>query len=128
MGRIEALQQRWEDYRPTKGQAIGLAIGCVMAVLALGFGAAGWVSNASAQKMVAEAADNARNQLAAAVCADKFLRADNAGARLAKLNDAGWYDRNELVAKGGWATMPDRKEPDSAVAGMCASLLADKKT
>jgi hypothetical protein len=51
----------------------------------------------------------------------------NAGATLAKLKEAGWYDRNELVAKGGWATMPDRKEPDSTVAGLCAAKLAEMK-
>jgi hypothetical protein len=31
------------------------------------------------------------------------------------------------VAKGGWATMPDRKEPNSIVATMCAAQLAERK-
>ena len=126
MRSIEALQQRWEDYRPTKSEAISLAIACVAATLLLGFGVAGWVSGSTAQKSVADASQKARNELAAAVCADRFMRAENVTLRLAKLNDAGWYDRSELLMKGGWATMPDRKEPDGAVAGECAFLL-DRK-
>ena len=126
--RIETLQQRWESYRPTKTQATWLTVGCVAATLILGFGAGGWVTGGKAKQQVAEAAANARYELAAAVCADRFMQAENARGRLAKLNGAGWYDRGELLAKEGWATMPDRKEPNTAVAGMCASLLADKKT
>jgi hypothetical protein len=30
-----------------------------------------------------------------------------------------------MVAKGGWATMPDRKEPNSVVATLCAGKLAE---
>jgi hypothetical protein len=64
---------------------------------------------------VAEAAANARHE------------GKNAGVILAKLKEAGGYDRDELVAKGGWATMPDRKEPNSTVAGLCAAKLAEMK-
>jgi hypothetical protein len=127
MGRIEALQQRWEAYRPTKAQAIWLAIICVFATLVLGFSFAGWVTGGTAEKMATDAATTARNELAAAVCADRFMHGENADARLAKLNSSGWWERSELVSSGGWATMPDRKEPNSAVAYMCASLLTDKK-
>ena len=97
MGRIDALRERFIEYRPTKSAAAWV-----------GFG--GWVSGAKAQQQVAEAAANARHELAAAVCVDEFMAGKNAGVILAKLKEAGWYDRNDLVAKGGWATMPDRAE------------------
>jgi len=124
---IERMRQGWEDYRPTKTHTFWIAAGCVAATLVLGFGPGGWVTGATAQKRIDEAATNARQELATAVCVEEFMRAKDATARLAKLVDTGWYERGELVAKGGWATMPDRKEPNSVVATMCAAQLAETK-
>src|SRR3989337_424718 len=52
---IERMQQRWEDYRPTKTHTFWIAAGCVAATLVLGFGPGGWVSGGTAQKRVDEA-------------------------------------------------------------------------
>ena len=125
LSKLEVLRQQWDDYRLTKTQAFWFATGSVAATLIVGFGIAGWVTGGSAQQMVAEAATNSRQELAAAVCVEEFMAAENAAPRLAKLSDASWYDRSELIAKGGWATMPDRKEPNSAVAALCAGKLAE---
>lgn len=125
LSKLEVLRQQWDDYRLTKTQAFWFAAGSVAATLIVGFGIAGWVTGGSAQQMVAEAATNSRQELATAVCVDEFMAAENAAPRLAKLSDASWYDRSELIAKGGWATMPDRKEPNSAVAALCAGKLAE---
>jgi hypothetical protein len=125
MTRLEAIRERFIEYRPTKTHAVWFGVGCIAATLIVGFGFAGWVTGGSTQKQVAEASANARHELAAAVCVDEFMAAKDAGATLAKLKEAGWYDRGELVAKGGWATMPDRKEPNSTVASLCAAKLAE---
>ncbi len=125
LSRIEVLRQRWDDYRLTKTQGFWLAAGAVVATLVAGFGLAGWVTGGSAEKMVAEAAAGARHELATAICVEEFMAGTDAKARLAKLSDASWYDRGEMVAKGGWATMPDRKEPNSTVATLCAGKLAE---
>jgi hypothetical protein len=125
MERIETLRQRWEDYRPTKAQAFWIAAAGIAATLIIGFGFAGWVTGGTVQKQVAEAAANARHELAAAVCVEDFMAHKDAGQILAKLKDAGWWERSELLAKGGWATMPDRKEPNSVVATMCAGKLSE---
>ena len=124
MDRIDALRQSWEDYRPTKAQAFWISAAGIAATLIAGFGFAGWVSGGTAQKMAAEAAANSRHELAAAICVEEFLADAAARARLVKLKDAGWYERSELIQKGGWATMPDRKEPNSVVAAMCAEKLS----
>jgi hypothetical protein len=124
---MEKLQQRWEAYRPSKAQAFWIGAGCIAATLVAGFGLGGWVTGGTAQKRVAEAATNARQELATAVCVEEFMAANDAKPRLAKLNAASWYERSELVAKGGWATMPDRKEPNSVVASLCAGKLAELK-
>jgi len=125
LSKLEVLRQSWDDYRLTKTQAFWLAAGSVVATLIVGFGIAGWVTGGTAEQRVTEAATNARQELATAVCVEEFMAAENAKPRLAKLSDASWYDRSELVAKGGWATMPDRKEPNSTVAALCAGKLAE---
>lgn len=120
-----SLRQRWDDYRPTKAQTFWTGVGCIVATLVLGFGPGGWVTGGTAGKMASEAADNARHQLAAAVCVEHFMRAANAGPRLQKLKDMTYYERDDLVAAGGWATMPDEKEANTVVADMCAMQLAE---
>jgi hypothetical protein len=125
MERTETLRQRWEDYKPSKVQIFWAAVAAVAVTLIIGFGFAGWVTGGTAQKQVAEAAANARHELAAAVCVEDFMAGKDAGRLLVKLKGAGWFERSELLAKGGWATMPDRKEPSSVVATMCASKLSE---
>lgn len=125
MAGIDALKQRWEAYQLTKTQAAWVGVGCIAATLVIGFGFAGWVTGGKAEKMVAEAATNARQELATAVCVEEFMASAGAKATLVKLKDAGWYERGEVLAKGGWATMPDRKEPNSVVAAMCATKLTE---
>jgi hypothetical protein len=128
LSRMETLRQRWDDYRLTKTQAFWLAAGAVVATLIVGFAGAGWVTAGSAQKMVSEAATNSRHELATAICVEEFMAAADAKARLAKLSDASWYNRSEIVAMGGFATMPDRKEPNSVVATLCAGKLSELET
>jgi hypothetical protein len=119
------LSRKWDEYRPSKMQAFWFGAGCVAATLVLGFGISGWVSAGTAEKLRTEASENARQELAAAICVDEFMQAKDAGGRLEKLKTAGWYERTEQVESGGWATMPDRKEPNRTVAIMCSSQLAE---
>ena len=120
------IVQRWNEYRPTKEHTLWFLIGCVIATLVIGFGPGGWVTGGTARKMADEAAAGSRHQLAAAVCTEEFMRAADARARLAKLKGLEWYERDDLVAAGGWATMPGEKEPNSVVAEMCANRLAEQ--
>jgi hypothetical protein len=117
--------KRWIDYRPSKTQMLWIAVGCILATLIAGFGFGGWVTADTAQKMVSQAAERARHELATAVCVEEFTQGTDAAAQLEKLKSTIWYQRDDLVAAAGWATMPDRKEPNRTVAGMCASRLAE---
>lgn len=125
MERIETLRQRWEEYRPSKTQAFWFAVAAVVGMLILGFGLAGWVTGGTAQQRIDEAAMNARHELATAVCVQEFMARNDARTTLVKLKDSGWWDRSELISKGGWATMPDRNEPNPVVASMCAAKLSE---
>lgn len=125
MAWIDGLLQRWENSRLTPTQVFWIGAGCVIATLIAGFGFAGWVTGGKAQSLASEAAASARHELAAAVCAEEFMQAANAEARLAKLNATLRWERSDALAKAGWATMPDRKEPNGVVAEMCASRLSE---
>lgn len=116
----------WQQYQPNKEHAIWIAVACVVATLVIGFGFGGWVTGGTARKMADEAAAASHNQLAAAVCAEQFMRAADARTRLAKLQALQWWERDDLVAAGGWATMPGEKEANGVVAEMCATRLADQ--
>jgi alpha/beta superfamily hydrolase len=117
---------RWQQYQPTKGQTFWIAIACVVATLIIGFGFGGWVTGGTALRMAGEAAVAARNQLAAAVCAEEFMRATDARARIAKLEALEWWERDDHLAAGGWATKPGDKEANGTVATMCAARLAEE--
>lgn len=122
----EQKMKSWDELRLTKTQAAGLTAGAVVLTVVLGFGPGGWVSGSKAREMVEAASASARTELAVAVCMEEFMHAENAKARLAKLQAAAWLERSELLAKAGWATMPDQKEPDEAVAVQCAARLAER--
>lgn len=123
MTTLSNLQQRWTDFRPTKTQAFWACAACVVATLIAGFGGAGWVTAATASKAVDEAAERARTQLAVSVCVDEFMHERDAAARLAKLKATEFFQRSDLIATGGYATMPGEKEADGAVAAQCAAAL-----
>lgn len=106
-------------------QTFWIAAGAVAVTLIAGFGFAGWVTGGTAQEMATSAAAEARHELAAAVCVEDFMKAADSGKRLQSVKDATWYERDKLVLAGGFATMPDRSEPDSIVASMCAAQLAE---
>ena len=99
-------------------------------ILGAGAGFAGgqWLRGELAQQAAAQAAHRARVELAAAVCADDFLGQDDWRSALAELIAAPWDARAGVLAKQGWASMPDRKEPEKAVARLCAVKLGEAYT
>jgi hypothetical protein len=119
------LQERYHAYRPTKAQALWFGAACAAATLVLGFGAAGWVTAGAANTMAKDAALQTRTELGVSLCVKEFMASSDARERLAKLKDTSWYDRDELVAEAGYATLPDEKAADTAVAMQCAMQLAD---
>lgn len=127
MRTFDSLQQRWQELHPSKTQAFWFAALAVAAALGLGFGPGGWVTAGNAEKQVAKAAEDARYELAAAVCVDEFMSAKAAKERLAKLQEMSWYARSDRIAQSGWATMPDREKPNTTVAILCASRLSELK-
>jgi hypothetical protein len=75
---MPSLTQRWNGYQPTKEQTFFIVVAAIIATLSAGFGPGGWVTGGSARKMAEEAAQKSRVELAAAVCAEAFMRAADA--------------------------------------------------
>jgi hypothetical protein len=99
----------------------------LMLVVGAALGAAGGKSlgERGAEEQARQAAQIARAELAAAVCADDFMDQQAARAALLRLVNVEWPRRAELLSKQGWATMPDREAPDPAVARLCALKLGE---
>ena len=125
-----SLGRHWEAYRPTKGIWLWSSAGCIVATIAVGFLWGGWVTGGTAARMASDAAAGARAQLAAMVCVAGFNLGPDAAAQLAVLKKASSYQRGDMLAKGGWLTMPGSTEPVAGAADICVQKLmsADLKT
>jgi hypothetical protein len=123
MANALSIGRRWEAYHPTKGVWFWSCAGCVAATIVVGFMWGGWVTGGTAQRMASEAADAGRAQLAAMTCVARFNLGSDATAQLAALNKAQGYERNEILAKGGWVTLPGSTEPVQGAASICAENL-----
>ena len=82
MSTKQTLGQRWEASRPTKTMLFWSCAACVAGTILVGFTWGGWTTGGTARSMAQEAALGSRNELAAAVCADRFRAATDGAARL----------------------------------------------
>ena len=134
------LSQRFKDYQASKTVLFWACAGSVAVALVVGFSWGGWVTGGSARETAANAAAQARQELAAVVCADRFLAASNAGVQLTALQQIeSSYAQTKFVQDGGWATiMPasstaDRRATAAAsaderkTAALCAAALATRE-
>ncbi len=58
------------------------------------------------------------------ICVDRFRTAADVKVTTAALNATDSWGRYTFVEKGGWATFPGNKEPNSGVADACARILS----
>lgn len=111
------------EYRPSKTQAFWACVVAIIATLFIGFGPGGWVSGGTAAKMVQDAREEARTQLVADACVARYTKRDDFASDLEKLKAASSWKQGDIVADGGWATVPGMKEPLDAAARQCANQL-----
>jgi hypothetical protein len=98
-------------------------VGAVIATIVVGFTWGGWVTSGSAASRAANAAQQARAQLAATVCVNRFLAASDASTQLARLKETNTWQRDDFIDKGGWTTLRGMKSPVEDAAGICADKL-----
>ncbi len=118
------LAQRWDRLQPTKSTVFwGVVLGAA-ATMIIGFSWGGWVTGGSVQAMTDKAAQAAHQQLAAAVCADRFAAAPDARTQLAALKEiTSSYQKSKFVEDGGWAIMPGASVAERQDNTACAESL-----
>jgi hypothetical protein len=118
------LAQRWDRVQPSKATVFwGVVVGAA-ATMIIGFSWGGWVTGGSVQAMSEKAAQAAHQQLAAAVCTDRFAAAPDAHAQLVALKEiTSSYQRGKFVEDGGWAVMPGATTADRLDNTACAESL-----
>ena len=123
MDERESSRETWRDYRPSKAVWFWSCLGCVVATMITGFAWGGWVTQGKAAMMSAQAAQQAKAELAATYCVSRFDAAPDASVRLAALKAAESWDRGGLIDKGGWLKMPGVPQDIYGAADLCASKL-----
>jgi pimeloyl-ACP methyl ester carboxylesterase len=132
----QTLSQRFQQYRASKAVLFWACAGSVVVATIVGFSWGGWVTGGTAQEMAEDSAAQARQQLAAVVCVDRFMAAPDAGVQLTALQEIERpYEQSKFVADGGWAIMVPASSPtdyktrtdDSKAAGLCAAELAKRE-
>ena len=113
-----------DGYQPSKTVWIWSCVGCIVATLIVGFTWGGWVTGGTAAEMTATAAEEARTEVAAAVCVNKFINSANASAHLAELKAASSWERDGVIEEGGWSMIKGYDGDLSKVADVCGDQLA----
>ena len=104
------------------------AVGGAVLTMGVGFTWGGWVTGGTARKDSASAVRDAVVVALAPICVDRFSSQNDAAVKIAELGKASTWDRGNVIAKSGFATMPGAKDADSDVARACAEILANPPT
>ena len=120
-----AIGQQLKDYQPTKTTLFWSVAGAAVLTMFLGFTWGGWVTGGTATQMAEDAAEQSRAELAAAVCVERFVNADDAVAQLAALKETSRWKQKSFVEDGKWTTMTGMEKPVKGAADLCAVQLAD---
>ena len=133
------LKQGFDEYRASKTVLFWSSAGAAIVAVIVGFSWGGWVTGGSAREMAENSAAQARQELAALVCVDRFMATPDAAVQLTALKEiTSSYARGNFVEEGGWAVMPvsSAAEPKSTVststadrraAALCADQLAKRE-
>jgi hypothetical protein len=99
------------------------AVGGAIALAIVGFNWGGWVTGGTASEMVADASQDAREQLVASICVERFVDAPNAVGKLAELKEVRSYEQDSFIEDGGWIQVDALEEQVSGAAELCADQL-----
>ena len=99
-GQNQTLSQRFEQYRASKAVLFWACAGSVIVATIVGFSWGGWVTGGSAREMAEDSAAQARQELAAVVCVDRFMAAPDAGVQLTALQGDHELPRAGQVRRG----------------------------
>jgi hypothetical protein len=104
----------------------GVVVGA-LGIMILGFAWWGWVLGSTAERLAKARADEAVTAVLVPICVEKFMGQVDAAAKLAEFQRTASWQQSQLIEKGGWATAAGSKDPNTAVARMCAQQLVNRK-
>ena len=98
------------------------AVGGALAITILGFSADWVTTNGSALAMAEEQADEAVLEALTPFCVARFEALDAAEQeeQFAAMEELSGWERGDIVAEAGWATMPGAEEPSDDLAEACS--------
>jgi hypothetical protein len=121
----KSITQRLNDYQPTKSTLVWACVAVAVATMVVGFTWGGWVTGSTSRDLATTAGSQARSELVADICVERFNAQAGSAARLVELNAiTSAAARRQFVEAGGWATMPGQSSPDRRGAEACAVALA----
>ena len=94
----------------------------------LGLAWGGGVLGSTAESMAKARADEAVTAILVPICVEKFMGQAEAAVKLAEFQKSASWQHSQLIEKGGWATVAGGKEPNKAVARLCAQQLVNRTT
>jgi hypothetical protein len=103
-------------------------VGGAVGVMILGFAWGGWVLGSTAESMAKARADEAVTTILVPICVERFMGQAEAAAKLTEFQRSASWQHSQLIEKGGWATVAGSKEPNKAVARLCAQQLVNRNT
>jgi hypothetical protein len=104
----------------------GIVVGA-LGIMIIGFSWGGWVLGSTAESMANARADGAVTAVLVPICVERFMGQAEAAAKLAEFQRSAGWQQSQLIEKGGWATATGSKDPNAAVARVCAQQLANSK-
>ena len=105
----------------------GVVVGTI-GIMILGFAWGGWVLGSTAERMAKARADEAVTAVLVPICVERFMGQADAAMKLTEFQRSATWQQNQLIERGGWATATGSKDPNTAVARMCAQQLVNRKT
>jgi hypothetical protein len=109
---------------PAIKPAVWGAVGGAIIISIVGFSALGWTLGSTADRMASDRANAAVVDALTPVCVAGFEGQPDAAAKLMEFKKISTsWDQSSFIEKGGWATIPGSKTPNSDVARACAQKL-----
>ena len=122
----EDCQQAWDVFRPSRPLWFWSCIGAVATTIAIGFTAGGWMTREAAQELARQAAQDARAELIAVACVQKFRESPDFESEFSVLKEAPASRRPGILERGGWVTLAGMDKPLAAAGVLCADELTKK--
>jgi len=110
-----------ENIKPLVWGIVVGAIGLLIVIFWAGWVVTSGTAEAEGRKMAKEAV----LENLVPICVEQYLQDPNKVERLAKLEEKGYWQRDDYVEEMGWATMPGSKSPVRGIADNCAKQIIE---